>query len=54
MKVAKVINQYTEGKWCDEVVHGECEHCGAEVSRSRCGRDEECYECGYELDWSEE
>lgn len=57
-KIAKVINQYSDGKGndigCDNTVYGECECCGAEVSRSQYGRDEYCEECGAELDWSEE
>ncbi len=53
-KIAKVINQYTERQGFSEWVIGECECCGAEVRRSHYGRDEECEECGCELDWSEE
>lgn len=54
MKIAKVVNQYTERHGFNECVYGECECCGAEVRRDHRGRDEECEECGAELDWSAE
>ena len=57
-KIAKVINQYSDGKGnyigCDNTVYGECECCGATVSHSSKGWDEECWKCGAELDWTEE
>ena len=52
--MAKVLYQYSDGKWNDETIYGECSFCGSEVRRGRCGRDEYCEECGCELDWSEE
>ena len=51
-KIAKVLYQEVENKWCDATITGECERCGSFVSRSRCGCDEFCEECGAELDWS--
>ena len=50
--MSRVINQYSDDKFCDETIYGECSFCGAEVRRNRCGCDEYCPECGSELDWS--
>lgn len=57
--MAKVINQYTKGDSLDNLFDkgttiGECEKCGAEVSKSRCGCDEICHKCGAWLDWEVE
>ncbi len=58
MKIAKVINQYSDGNGnyigFDNTVYGECACCGADVRRHLKGIDEECWNCGCELDWSEE
>lgn len=48
-KIAKVINQYTSREGFSEWVTGVCACCGAEVTRSHYGLDEECEECGLSL-----
>lgn len=53
-KMAKVINQYSENELYEQTFYGECECCGATVRHNSKGWDEECWECGAELDWSEE
>ena len=41
------------GRTVDEV-HATCSNCGASVTRSQYGRDEECPKCDAYIDWSEE
>jgi predicted amidophosphoribosyltransferase len=55
-KVAKVLfpeARETERRPFTEIT-GVCSCCGALVSRNQYGFDEECPECGADLDWSEE
>lgn len=54
-KVAKVIYRYEQQKHTKPFLDiiGECSCCGATVVRNQYGADEECFECGAELDWSE-
>ena len=52
-KMVKVINKYLvemPGKMGIHTVHGICEKCGTEVSRSQYGRDEDCPICNEMLD----
>lgn len=52
MKIAKVKWQYQDGD--TGVFYGNCACCGEVVRRDAKGIDEECRECGSELDWSDD
>lgn len=56
--MAKAMWQYevqvTHGCRTVDEVHATCSNCGASVSRSQYGRDEECPKCDAYIDWSEE
>ena len=53
--MARAEYQHTETDWRNnECTVGYCSNCGAKVRRSAHGTDEECPECGAELNWFEE
>ena len=53
--MARAEYQHTETDWRNnECTVGRCSNCGAKVRRNQYGTDEECPECGEELDWFEE
>ena len=55
-KTAKAIYQYEQQKFVPPFLDiiAVCSWCGATVVRNQYGADEECFECGAELDWSVE
>lgn len=46
--------QVTHGCRTVDEVHATCSKCGATITRSQYGRDEECPKCDAWIDWSVE
>ena len=52
MIIARAEYQYKRTNFFDtEYIVGCCSNCGAEVTRSTYGRDEECSKCNAYIDW---
>lgn len=54
MIMAKAEYQHKRTNFFDtEYIVGYCSNCGAEVTRSVYGRDDECPNCDADIDWQE-